>query len=416
LQEVGAFRSIGADGDGVIRVGNETYRAALDLGYKVKIVKGKPDELVVVQRDDLHGKQAIRAAVLDNLAADSSAREYDADILAAIARDDDVVAQLVNDDSQIAALVRGVDKREEAADAGELVDKAAELQKKWRVARGDLWEIASKSVAGKCHRILCGDSTSAEDVQRVMDGEKVREIVASPPYPGADMWQEQGESAQSRIDRLDVLNKSALQRAWCALEDNGVVCWNIQDIPFGNHGVITTTTTTTIAVKEIGFSLRGEIIWDKAIPHLPAPAFMRRPCVPNQTHEVILVLFKGDWKPREKISGLSDKAKSFLAQGVWRIATERAKKIGHKAPFPVELAQRCIELFSIENDVVLDLFLGSGTTLVACEQAGRVGRGIEIEPKYVAVALERLSALGLECKRVEENGNTKLTKRTKAAK
>lgn len=105
LEKVGAFRSVGADGNGIIRVGNQTYQSAQELGYKIKVVKGKPNELIVVQRDDLKGKDAIRAAVLDNASADSSAYDYDADILAAIAEQDADVAALIKDDPKLAELL-----------------------------------------------------------------------------------------------------------------------------------------------------------------------------------------------------------------------------------------------------------------------------------------------------------------------
>jgi predicted amidophosphoribosyltransferase len=118
------------DGENIVRAGNGVFTEAQALGLKVRVVDARRDELIAVRRKDLKGKAAIQAAMLDNLAADSSAREYDADILAAIARDDDVVAQLVNDDSQIAALVRGVDKREEAVDAGGDIEKLFVLRQK----------------------------------------------------------------------------------------------------------------------------------------------------------------------------------------------------------------------------------------------------------------------------------------------
>ena len=127
---------------------------------------------------------------------------------------------------------------------------------------------------------------------------------------------------------------------------------------------------------------------------------MRRPCVPNMTHESILILFKGDWVPREKNTGLSADAKSWLAHGVWKIGTEQAQRIGHQAPFPVELPDRCIQLFSLEYDYVLDPFLGSGTTIIAAHQNGRIGLGIEKLEKYGAVILERLSDLGLEPRQI----------------
>jgi hypothetical protein len=83
LEEVGGFRSIAVDGDNVIRAGNATYQEAQTLGLKIKVVDAKPDELVAVRRKDLKGKKAIRAALLDNLASDTS--EFDESVIQAFA-------------------------------------------------------------------------------------------------------------------------------------------------------------------------------------------------------------------------------------------------------------------------------------------------------------------------------------------
>ena len=84
---------------------------------------------------------------------------------------------------------------------------------------------------------------------------------------------------------------------------------------------------------------------------------------------------------------------------VWNI-DKPLKSPEHQTMKPIELVARAIENSSESNQTIYDPFLGSGTTLVACEQTGRIGRGIEIEPKYVAVSLERLSLLGLECSKI----------------
>lgn len=83
LREVGAFRSVAADANGVIRAGNKTYETAKALGYKIRVVKGKRNELIVVQRDDLKGKQAVRAALLDNKSSEIGST-WDADVIGAM--------------------------------------------------------------------------------------------------------------------------------------------------------------------------------------------------------------------------------------------------------------------------------------------------------------------------------------------
>lgn len=103
LDAVGAGRSVLADADGIIRAGNGVFA---EWGDKpVKIVPSDGTELVVVQRTDLRGKDAVRAAVLDNIAADSSAYDYDAKILAEIARDDALIAALAKEDAKLAELL-----------------------------------------------------------------------------------------------------------------------------------------------------------------------------------------------------------------------------------------------------------------------------------------------------------------------
>ena len=108
--------------------------------------------------------------------------------------------------------------------------------------------------------------------------------------------------------------------------------------------------------------------------------------------EVIIILYKSKWK---KLSGSGDSditRDEFIewTNGMWTFSGENRKKVGHPAPFPLELPKRCIKLFSFVNDTVLDPFLGSGTTLVACALLNRRGIGVEIDRKYCELAKKRL--------------------------
>ena len=112
--------------------------------------------------------------------------------------------------------------------------------------------------------------------------------------------------------------------------------------------------------------------------------------------EVIVVLYKGEWKKNYK--GKSDvtgeEFKDWVL-GIWNFNGENGKRIGHEAPFPRELPRRCIKLFSYVNDVVLDPFSGSGTTLIEAINNNRIAKGIEIEEKYCKSSVERIKK---ECK------------------
>lgn len=394
LKEVGGGRSILVDGDNIIRAGNGVYTKAQSLGLRVRVVDAKPDELIAVRRTDLRGKQAIRAAVLDNLAADSSAHEYDADILAAIVRDDDVVRALAQDDAAITKLLKDTDAfgaREEATDAGELVDRAAELQEKWQVKRGDLWQC------GK-HLILCGDSTNADDVARVMQGEKAQLAVTSPPYFN------QREYAQWKTyeDYLSFVSLvvGETSRNLC---DDAVFAVNIGSDEQARRWM-PSDWWCILRDSDESWLYRECIAWVKAAAVWNVPRSMHIEnghYFPALRWEVILVVSRGKHPKFEQAD--RDTIREF-DENVWQIAVvsgNEQKAIGHNAPFPIEIPRRLILAYTTKNKLIYEPFLGSGSTLAACEQTGRIGAGVEISEKYVAVSLERLSLLGLEPCRVE---------------
>jgi site-specific DNA-methyltransferase (adenine-specific) len=149
--------------------------------------------------------------------------------------------------------------------------------------------------------------------------------------------------------------------------------------------------------EELGFLFRGEIIWDKGEAVSGAStawgSWMSavNPILRDQ-HEYIIVLSKGDFKRVKGSKRDTITREEFLefTRSVWRFPPESAKEVGHPAPFPEELPYRCIQLYTFEGDVVLDPFVGSGTTCVAALKAGRHCIGIDIEEEYVKIAERRL--------------------------
>jgi len=146
---------------------------------------------------------------------------------------------------------------------------------------------------------------------------------------------------------------------------------------------------------EIGFLPMGEIIWQKAKGANGSCAWgswmsAKSPRL-RDLHEYLLVFSKHSYSRPDK--GKSTIEKEDFMSGtlsVWNIPPVSAKQIGHPAPFPIALADRVIDLFSYKDDVILDPFAGSGTTLVSAKQKNRSFIGFEIEPTYIELANKRL--------------------------
>lgn len=162
--------------------------------------------------------------------------------------------------------------------------------------------------------------------------------------------------------------------------------------------------------SQIGFLPMGEIIWQKGKGASGSCAWgswksAKSPRL-RDLHEYLLVFAKqGFSRPDKGESDLS--AEEFMEStlSVWQVQPESAKKVGHPAPFPVELAKRVIKLYSYVDDVILDPFLGSGTTCVAAKENGRHYVGFDISPEYCRIAEERIAKA--KPRDVNNNGNKK---------
>lgn len=148
--------------------------------------------------------------------------------------------------------------------------------------------------------------------------------------------------------------------------------------------------------SQIGFLPMGEIIWQKGRGANGSCAWgswrsARAPRL-RDLHEYLLVFAKGSFtRPEKGTSNLSAEEFTEATLSVWEIMPVSAKKVGHPAPFPVELASRVIKLYSYVDDVVLDPFIGSGTTALAAKQNGRHYVGFDISPEYCRLAEERIA-------------------------
>ena len=147
---------------------------------------------------------------------------------------------------------------------------------------------------------------------------------------------------------------------------------------------------------------RGEIIWNKASSGSPSTAWGSWLSAANPTlrdiHEYILVFSKKTFSkknPRRRKSTISKTEFLELTKSVWTFSAEPATKIGHPAPFPVELPYRLIQLYTFEGDVVLDPFIGSGQTAIAAIKTKRHYVGYDISEEYVKLAERRIKEFSL---------------------
>ena len=176
------------------------------------------------------------------------------------------------------------------------------------------------------------------------------------------------------------------------LVDGGSLCVNIGNT--GRNPYVPLTAYLTVRLQEIGYQHRGEIIWDKGSGSLStAWGSWKSPSNPTlrDRHEYILCLCKETYK-RSDAQGESTAPAHWaeLTQSIWQFNPAHASHIGHPAPFPVELPTRLIHFYSYRSDVVLDPFMGSGTTAVAAKQTGRHYIGYEVSAEYVALAEQRI--------------------------
>jgi len=267
----------------------------------------------------------------------------------------------------------GFEFGDEGSDAEPQIDRAAELLKKWKVKTGDLWQIGE-------HRLICGDCTDAAVVARVMDGERADMTFIDIPY-GVDY--EGGRNPESNVPReklegdangdlympiLKMCKASSKKRAPMYVWFAASVGKPVYD-----------------AVEAIGYEVRAMIIWNKLDAHYGN--FMAQYM---QKHEPCLYIVDGksNWK------GASNEVT------VWDVKQPTVNEF-HPTQKPVELPMRAIG--NHEAEVVIDFCVGSGTTLVACENLRRRCRAVEISEAYCAVALERMATAfeGIEIKRLK---------------
>ncbi len=223
------------------------------------------------------------------------------------------------------------------------------------------------------------------DARRILRGfspGSIHLVVTSPPYPGVPLW-----GAEDEVQRIcdEVMEECAR-----VLVDGGVLCWQIANIPRGDRGLAPNVPLAVEKAAQCGLVWRGEIVWNKGSNAPPLGRMLDRPAIPPLCHEYILVFFKGNRAPREERAPSFGSMFNYAITSVWNIAPQ-SKSIGHPTPYPVALVERCIFLWSLEGEVVLDPFCGVGTTGVAAARMKRRFIGIDLNRDYLLIARRRIS-------------------------
>lgn len=454
LKECGGARSIVIDSENEIICGNGCYEQAQKLKMPVRIIETDGSELIAVKRVDLktNDEKRKQLAIMDNSTSDSS--EFDLESLQA----DFDVEQLQD---------WGLDVEFESLEEQEIIEDEVPEEVETKCKLGDIWQLDN-------HRLMCGDSTSITDVEKLMDGAKADMVFTDPPY---GMKKESDGVLNDNLNYDDLLefNKKWIPLTFCNLKETGSwYCWGIDEPLMDIYSNILKPMA-----KENKITFRNLLTWDKG--HGQGQLCEEFRMYPVADEKCLFVMcgvqgidtnadnyFEG-WEPvrkylKEEINKILDsghtkyelkqymgateksgilghymsksqfmlptkekyeKLQSFCKEygidaikkeydaikkeyystrayfnnthdnmnNVWHFertsGAEREQTGGHATPKPLALCSRAIKSSSRENETVLDVFGGSGSTLIACEQLDRKCFMMELEPHYCDVIIQR---------------------------
>ena len=241
-------------------------------------------------------------------------------------------------------------------------------------------------------QIICKTSEKMDE----LPDNSVHLMVTSPPY---NVGKEYDENLT--LDEY----REFLKRVWAevkrVLVPGGRACINVANL--GRKPYIPLHAFVIEDMISLGFLMRGEIIWNKASSGSPSTAWGSWLSAKNPTlrdiHEYILIFSKGSFKRDDmgRDSTISRDEFLELTKSVWTFPAESAKRVGHPAPFPIEMPYRLIQLFTFSEDIVLDPFIGSGQSAIATIKTGRHYVGYEISEQYAKLANNRINDFLSNC-------------------
>jgi DNA modification methylase len=346
LQRYGAARSIVIDEENRILAGNGTIEGARAAGIKnVRVIETDGTEIIAVKRTGLSEDEKVGLALADNRTSDLS--DWDKDMLQQLSEEHDVAPWFDADD--LAAILGEIEKlsAEGLTDADDVPEAPAEPITK----PGDLWILGD-------HRLLCGDSTDVLAVERLMDGQKADMVFTDPPY-GVEYRSNMSRRFEQIKNDDTILEVAPVIWQFLA-DDSAAFVWTSHHVyPIWRQQFDAFYKQTLIWAKGGGGmgDLEGQYALD---------------------YEMALFCVKG-----------SPKFQGKRGMAVWDIAKDRASEYVHPTQKPVALAEQALADFTKAGQLVLDLFGGSGSTLIACERQHRHARLMELDPAYCDVIVQR---------------------------
>lgn len=348
LNRFGQQKPIVVDTKMVVRAGNGTLAAAKELGWTS----------INVVVSDLPRADLIAYGIADNRTAELA--EWDVEGLTEqLAALDEELRDIAYSDFDLAELDDDTDSEPNEKD-----DEIPEIddENPYGVQLGDIWQLGN-------HRLMCGDSTVKENIDKLMDGQKADMVFTDPPYNLAEKTKGIASSAPTNKQN-EKLMKSVWDKEFKVFDhffdliDDGVFYVFTSHFLFGDW----------LKIFQINTDFCGWVVWTKPNPF---PSLMKRHWAFDS--ELCLYGTKGKHKCNYPEKG--------NARSTWEIPIGEGGL--HPTQKPVAVPTRPIEFNTNEGNIVLDLFLGSGSTLIACEKTNRRCFGAEIDPHYCSVILKR---------------------------
>lgn len=353
IKRYGAARSIVIDEDNRILAGNGTIEGAKQAGIKnVRVIETDGDEIIAVKRTGLTEHEKVGLALADNRTSDLS--DWDAEMLHQLSQEQDISPWF--DEEDLAEIIGEIEKLpgEEHTDPDDVpdVDEEAVITKP-----GDLWILGD-------HRLLCGDSTNIQHVERLMDGKKADMVFTDPPY-GMDLdtdYSKMGDGGKSH--KAVIADNEQFDAGF--LLSTFSYCKEI--FLFGADYYVET-------LRRNYPDLGSWIIWDKYSD--------------EQRHGLLDGRFGSSFETCwSKTKHKRELARVLVTTNYTAHGDETRV---HPTQKPVALAEWFFERWGSANDLVIDLYGGSGSTLIACERQHRHCRMMELDPAYCDVIVKRWS-------------------------